>query len=124
MSASSAARTVRPVKSTSSTSTTTLPGDVDGHLGGPERLHRAEADVVAVEGDVERADGHVDVLELGDGVGQAAGDGEAPGVEADEHDVVGAVVALHDLVGDPGVRARRRSSASSTAHVAGRPCPP
>ena len=29
---------------------------------------------------------------------------DAPGVEADQHDVVGAVVALDDLVRDPGQR--------------------
>ena len=31
-------------------------GDVDGHLGRAERLDRPQTDVVAVEGDVERAD--------------------------------------------------------------------
>ena len=36
-------------------------GDVDRHLGRAERLDLSEADVVAVEGDVERADRHVDV---------------------------------------------------------------
>jgi len=85
-----------------------LPADVDGDLGGPERLDRPEADVVAVEGDVERAHGHGHALEALDGLGQAVGDGDAPGVEADEHDVVGAVVALDDLVGDAGVGPAQR----------------
>ena len=80
-------------------------GDVDGDLGGAGGRDRPEADVVAVEGDVEGADGDVEVLELRDGVGEAAGDGQTPGVETHEHDVVGATVALHDLVGDPGLRA-------------------
>ena len=85
-------------------------GDVDGDLGGARGGHRAEADVVAVEGDVECADRDLEVLELRDGGGEAAGDGETPGVEAHEHHVVGTTVALHDLVGDPGLR---------TAEVAG-----
>ena len=79
------------------------PADVDGDLGGAERRDRAEADVVAVEGDVERADRDLTAFELLDGGGQAAGDRGPAGVEADEDEVVGAVVALDDLVGDAGV---------------------
>ena len=56
VSASSAARMVRPVKSTSSTSTTTRPVTSTGTSVGPSGCDRAQADVVAVEGDVERAD--------------------------------------------------------------------
>ena len=78
-------------------------GDVDGNLGGTGRRDRAQRDVVAEEGDVERANGHLDVLELRDRGGEAVGDGDAPGVETDEHDVVGTTVALDDLVGDAGV---------------------
>ena len=81
-----------------------LAGEVDRHLGRPERLHRPQPDVVAVEGDVERADRHRDALDLLDGRRQALGDRQTPGVEADEEDVAGAVVALDDLVGDPGER--------------------
>ena len=79
--------------------------DVDRHLGRTERLHRPQADVVAVEGDVERAHGHRDALEALDRGGESPRDRQPPRVEADEHDTVGAVVALHDLVGDAGVRA-------------------
>ena len=60
VSASSAARTVRPVKSTSSTSTTTRPLMSTGTSVGPSGCTAPQADVVAVEGDVERADRDVD----------------------------------------------------------------
>ena len=69
---------------------------------GPSGRTRRTADVVPVEGHVEGADRHLDALEGGDGGGQALGHRDAPGVEPDQHDVVGAVVALDDLVGDAG----------------------
>ena len=71
-------------------------------LGRPEGRHPPGGDVVAVEGDVERADRHLDPFEGGDGLGQPLGHHDAPGVEADQHDVVSAVVPLDDLVCDPG----------------------
>ncbi len=77
--------------------------DVDGNLGGAERLHRPQLDVVAVEGDVERTDGDLGAFELTDRVCQAASDGDATGVQADEHDAGTALVAFHDLVGDAHV---------------------
>ena len=80
-----------------------LAGDVDGDLGGADGLHRAEPDVVAEEGDVERAHRHLGALEPVDRGGDPAGDGQAPRVEADEDDVVRAMVALDDLVRDAGV---------------------
>ena len=54
----------------------------------PRRLAAADVDVVAVEGDVERAE--VDVLagELLDQPPQALGEGHPAGVDADERDLV------------------------------------
>ena len=78
-------------------------GHVHRHLGRTERLHRAQADVVPVEGDVQRPDRHRRLFERGDRGGQPVGDGRAAGVQADEDQVLGAVVALDDLVRDPGV---------------------
>jgi len=62
--------------------------------------------VVAVQRDVKRPDRHVlagDLLELG---GQADRDRDAARAHADERQAVDAPVALHDLVRDPGERAR------------------
>jgi hypothetical protein len=78
--------------------------DVDRHFRRTGRCHRTEADVVAIEGDVEGTDGDRETFELLDGVGQAACQRQAPGVEPDEHHVVGTTIALHDLVGDTGLR--------------------
>ena len=44
------------------------------------------------------------MLELLDRGSEPAGDRETTRVQADEHDALRAVVALHDLVGDAGVR--------------------
>ena len=70
----------------------------------------AEGDVVAVERDVERSDRHVEPLEALDGGGEPAGDRGAPRVEPHQDEIVGAVVTLHDLVGDAGM---------GTAEIAG-----
>ena len=48
--------------------------------------------------------GTVDPFERLDRGGEPVGEHDAPRVEADEHDVVGAVVALDDLVRDAGER--------------------
>ena len=80
-------------------------GDVDGHLGRAERLDPTQADVVAVERDVDRAHWNRHALEPLDRLGQTARDGDAPRVQADEHDVGRAVVPLDDLVRDAGVGA-------------------
>src|SRR4029077_10091996 len=82
----------------------------DGDLGGADRRDRAQADVVAVEGHVQGPDRDLAALEALDGGGEAAGDRRAAGVQTHEHQVVGAVVALHDLVRDAGV---------GTAQIAG-----
>ena len=76
-------------------------GDV-GDLGRSERRDRSQPDVVAVEGDVERAGGHLDRLEARDRGADTAGERDAARVHADEHRVRRAVVALDDLVGDTG----------------------
>ena len=104
-SASSAARMVRPEKSTSSTSTTVLPSTAPGrHLGVLQGPGRAQPEVVAVQGDVERADRRGLALELADPVGQAAGQVDAAGRDAEQDDVLAAVGALQDLVRDAGQR--------------------
>ena len=88
------------------------PGEVGGDVGGRFGQHGAQPDVVPVEGHVQGADGHVGALHLGQGLGQPMGDADAAGLQADQHDVVEAPVALGDLVGHPGdgaVARRRRT---------------
>ncbi len=63
-------------------------------------VRRARGDVVAVEADVQGADGHALVLDLADRLRQAVRQRNAPRAHADKHDVAQAVVAFHDLVGD------------------------
>ena len=61
---------------------------------------RAErGQIVAVEGDVQGALGHLDALDLPDGLGQHAGQGHAAPLDAQQHQVVDALVGLDDLVG-------------------------
>ena len=60
----------------------------------------AHVDVVAVEGDVERAEVDLDAAELLDQAAQAVREGNAAGVDADERDRVEVGVRLDDLVGD------------------------
>ena len=75
---------------------------VGGDLGAGERAGRAQPQVVAVHGDVERADrdrAAGDLLELG---GEPGGEEDAAGGDAEEHHVVGALGAFDDLVGDAG----------------------
>ena len=102
---------VRPVKSTSSTSTTMRAGEVAGDLGDRLGQDGAQADVVAVEGDVERADVElVDALDPAQDLGHAGDERHTARLEPDEDDVLDAPVALDDLVGHPGQR---------TLHVGG-----
>ncbi len=75
-----------------------------GHLGGADGGDRPQPDVVAVERDVETPDRRFHRLEGGYGGRDAPGQRHAACVEADDHDVVGAVIALDDLVRDPGQR--------------------
>ena len=56
--------------------------------------------VVAVERDVDDADGDGDALDLAQERGEAAGDVVAAAAQADEDDVGQALVLLEDLVGD------------------------
>ena len=78
------------------------PGDVevDARLVDLGRV-RAHPDVVAVEGDVEGADGHARALDPVDLRRQAPGEIVAAGGDADQRDVRGAPVAFEDLVRDP-----------------------
>ena len=69
-----------------------------------ERAGRLLAQVVAVHRDVELADGDRDALDAGDALADAAGQRHAAGVEAEQDEVGGALVALEDLVGDAGQR--------------------
>src|SRR5207237_9526162 len=68
------------------------------------RLAAAHLDVVAVEGDVDRAKGGCDAGTLFDEAAQALRERHAAGVDADERDLVEVGVPLDDLVGDPGER--------------------
>ena len=60
--------------------------------------------VVAVEGDVELAERELLAGALLDEPAEALGDRDAARVDADERDRVEVVVALDDLVRDPGER--------------------
>ena len=92
---------VRPVKSTSSTSTTMRAVEVDGDVGDRLGQHRAEADVVAVEGDVERADRHRRRPRCCSSASASRpASGTPPVCRPTSDDVVEPVVALDDLVGD------------------------
>src|SRR5205807_3017456 len=63
-----------------------------------------EADVVAVEGDVDAPDGHLGALDALERLGQAPGQWHAARLQPDQAHTLEAVVALHDLVGDAGDR--------------------
>jgi hypothetical protein len=67
-------------------------------------MDRAQTDVVTEERWVEGADRHRDPFEGFDRFGKPAGEHHAARVHPDEDDVVGSLVALHDLVGDAGER--------------------
>ena len=72
-------------------------------LGG-QGAGRLQPQVVAVHRDVEGADGHGVPLDRGDPLGEPAGQRDAAGRDAEQDEVVGALVALEDLVGDAGQR--------------------
>jgi len=65
-----------------------------------DRRRLPKADVVAVQADVQRTDGDIDVLDLADARRQPSRQVHAAGQDADEHEVSRAAVALDDLVGD------------------------
>ena len=62
------------------------------------------AQVVAVHRHVEAADGHVGALDLGHRGAETLGERHAAGRDAEQDEVVGTLVALEDLVGDPAQR--------------------
>jgi hypothetical protein len=72
----------------------------------PRRLATANVHVVAVEGDVELAEGDFRAGELVDAAAEALRERDAAGVDADQRDPLEVGVALGDLVRDPGQRAR------------------
>jgi hypothetical protein len=74
------------------------------NLGALQRPGRSQPQVVAVQGDVERPDRGRVALELADPVGQPAGQVDATGGDAEQHEALAAVGALEDLVRDPGQR--------------------
>ena len=73
-----------------------------------------DADVVAVEGDVDLAERHRRSGQLLDQRPQPPRHEGAAGVDADQRDPLAVRLRLHDLVGDPNERALRRSSRSRT----------
>ena len=82
-----------------------LPGQVERDVGGGLGQHRPQADVVAVEGHVERAHRDLvalDLLRATPAIRRASG--HAAGLQADQDHVVEAAVALGDLVGHAGRR--------------------
>ena len=86
--ASSAARMVRPENRTSSTRTTVLSSMPPGGIGGGlQRARRAQPQVVAVEGDVERARPAPRCPRSLDGRGDALGEGDAAGGDAEQDEV-------------------------------------
>ena len=79
------------------------PSTSTGQLAATARAHRPQADVVAIERDVDRSDRHgaLDALDLG---AERLGHPHAAALEADENDALQTAVALDDLVGDAGER--------------------
>jgi hypothetical protein len=55
-------------------------------------------EVVAIEGDVNAADGRLDALMLRDGCGQALGDGHTAALNADQDQTLSAAMFFDDLV--------------------------
>ena len=86
-------------------------------VGGLERAGGSQPQVVAVHRDVERRRRDLDALDLGHhGRRCGAASGDPAGRDAEQDDVVGALVALEDLVRDAGQRAGdvRRGIAAPT----------
>ena len=75
-------------------------GLADERLRVQRRPAAADVDVVAVEGDVERAEVDLDAAELLDQAAEAVRERDAARVDADERDRVEVGVRLDDLVGD------------------------
>ena len=64
----------------------------------------AHVDVVAVERDVERAEGELEPAALGDERAEAGGERDAARLDADERDAAEILVPLDELVRDPRER--------------------
>src|SRR5262245_1139698 len=75
-------------------------GRADERLRVQRRLAASYPDVVAIEGDVDRAEGDLRPGELLDQTAETVRERHAAGVDADQRDVVEPGVALDDLVGD------------------------
>src|ERR1700676_2262061 len=78
---------------------------VDGwHLGGGAMRWLAQVAVVAMLGHVEPAGRHGAAFELGQDDGEPPRQDVALAYNADQHEVVGAAIPLHDLMRDPRER--------------------
>ena len=73
----------------------------DEGLGVLRRLAAPDVDVVAVEGDVELAEGDLGAADLGDAPAQPLGERHATGVDPDQRHAREVGIALDDLVRDP-----------------------
>ena len=82
-----------------------LAGQVTRNVGHGFGEDGAQADVVAVEGHIEAADRQGDPLDLAQELGHAGCQRDTAGLQADEHDVLDAPVALDHLVRHAGQRA-------------------
>jgi len=78
--------------------------DTAGDVGAPDRADRLAAEVVAVHGDVEGAGRDVDAFDLTDALREPVGEDDAAGRDAQQQEVLRALVGLEDLVGDAGER--------------------
>src|SRR5688500_3444321 len=76
--------------------------DRERDVGTAHHRRAPHVEIVAIERDVERADRQVAAVDLRDLRGEAMGDGDAAGPQADERDVGAAGVLLEDLVSDAG----------------------
>ncbi len=84
------------------------PGGADERLRMEWRLTAAHVDVVAVERDVDGAEGNLDAAELLDRSPEPLRERHTARVDTDERDPVQIGVPLDDLVRDPRQRARER----------------
>src|SRR5919204_3339515 len=78
------------------------PRGADDGLRALRRLRPANVDVVAMEGDVDLAEERRNARALLDQPAEPLRKRHAAGVDADERDLFEVLVALDDLVGDPG----------------------
>src|SRR5262245_11509826 len=80
--------------------------DREADLGGTHlRLLGLEAEIVSVEGDVERADRGLRAFDGGDLLGDALGKGDPARLDANQRNVLHALGLFDDLVRDPRQRA-------------------